>query len=116
MIPDKLKEILEKDLAIKVLGALYLVVGIIDRLTGDHLGDIKFHKIKTKNYHVRLLIDHSFGDSILLIKRKGFFKEWRAISQSDLPKFLADEIFDHDCAEDRRKKLVSKVMELKAFW
>ncbi len=113
----ELRDIVEKDFAVMVLGTLYLVIKVVDRFTNDNtLSDIKYYSIKTKNYHVRLLADRPYGESMLLTKPKGFFKEWRAISQDDLPKFLADEIFDDACPKDRRKKLVSKVMELKAFW
>ena len=110
------KELMVKDFAVKAMGALFVVIKVIDKISKDKTKDIKFYRVKTKNYHVRLLIDGNYDDPFILIKPKGFLKTWACMAKKDIPNCLIQDIFDESCSEEKRKHLINKMMNLKAFW
>ena len=112
----ELKEFLIKEGAIHALDALYLAIRIIDRLQKSETTDIRMFKAKTKNYHVRLLIDHSFDSPCFLVRKKGFMREWSLIEKKDVPACFVDDVFETSCSSDKRNRLVNRMLELKAFW
>ncbi len=112
----QIKELLIKELAIKAIGALYSVIKVLDRVQKEETKDIRLFKVKTKNYHVRLLVDHSFDSPCILARRKGFLKDWVCIGRQSMPDCLVEDIFEPTCSDEKRKRLVSKMLELKAFW
>lgn len=111
-----LKELVVKDFAVTVLGVLYTVIKVIDKITKEETKDIRFYKVKTKNHHVRLLVDNPLGDPCILIKPRGLFKEWGIMEKKDVPNCLVENIFDESCSKEKRRRLISKMMGLKAFW
>lgn len=111
-----LKELVVKDFAVTAMGVLYTVIKIIDKITKEKTEEIGFYKVKTKRHHVRLLIDNTFDDPCILVKPRGFFKEWSIMDKKDVPKCLVEDIFEESCSKEKRKRLVNKMMGLKAFW
>lgn len=111
----KFKEIAMKEFAIHGLEALYYFIRGLDRIQktteSQHM---RFYKVKTKNYHVRLLIDQ--GEPLTLVRKRGFFTEWDAMDLKGVPSCLKDIIFEDSCPAEERKRLVMKMMDLKAFW
>lgn len=110
------KELLIKEVAVTVLGALYRVIKIIDRFGKTETTDIRMFKVKTKNHHVRLIVDNSYDSPCVIARKRGFFKNWSLIEKKAIPECLVQDIFETSCSKEKRKKLVSKMMDLKAFW
>lgn len=112
----EVKELLMKEGAIVVLGVLYYVIKIIDKFDKTETTDIRMFKVKTKNYHVRLISDNSWEGPAILARKKGFLKNWAYIDKKAVPECLVQDIFETTCSSEKRKRLVNKMMELKAFW
>lgn len=112
----QLKEIATKEFAVRAMGALYVVIKLIDKIQKEDTKDIRVHKLTTRHHHVRLICDQSFTTPCILVKQKGFLKEWNCIDEKDIPKCLVQDIFEESCSDEKRKQLVSKMMKLKAFW
>lgn len=112
----EIKDLLIKEGAIMALGVLYALIKILDKFERAETTDIRLFKVKTKNYHVRLIVDNSFDSPAVLARKKGFLKEWSLIEKKDIPACLVQDIFETSCSKEKRKKLVGKMMELKAFW
>lgn len=112
----EIKELLIKDGAVIVLGVLYHVIKFIDKLDKSTTTDIRFFKVKTKRYHVRLLMDGTYDSPCILARKRGFLKDWSLIEKKDIPECLVQDIFEPTCSNEKRKRLVNKMMELKAFW
>jgi hypothetical protein len=110
------KDLVVRELAVHAMGVLYLTVKIIDRFSKAPIKDIWVYKTKTKNYHVRIIKDMSWDSPLILARKKGLLKEWVCIEKSSIPEFLAKDIFSETCSDKKRQRLVSKLMELKAFW
>jgi len=110
------KEVMIKNLAVTAMEALASIIKVIDKVKKQETDDIRFYKIKTENYHVRLLVDTSINDRLILVRPKGFLKEWTWINGCDIPKCIPTNIFDDSCTEEQRKRLVNKIVELRAFW
>lgn len=110
-----LKDLVVKELAMKAIGALYLFIKVIDKFNKDKTADVVLYKVKTKNYHVRVLKDSNWDDPLIVFRRRGFLKDWTCIDKKNVPEF-AKEIFKDSCSAAQRKRLISKMMELKAFW
>lgn len=111
-----LKELVIRDFAVTAMGVLYAVIKVIDKVTKEKTEDVRFYKLKTKNHHVRLIVDNSFDDPCILVKPKGFFKEWTLMEKKDVPSCLVEDIFNDSCSKEKRKRLINKMMGLKAFW
>jgi hypothetical protein len=111
-----LKDLVVKEFAVKAMAALCVLIRVIEKVSKEKIEDIRFYKFKTKNYHVRIMMDTTWQDPFILFRKKGFLKEWVCMDRSDVPEFLARDIFSDSCDEKKRKRLVSKMMELKAFW
>ena len=111
----ELKEIVLQELSMKAIGALYTLIKVIDRFSKDKTTDIALYKAKTKNYHVRILKDTNWDDPLIVFRKRGFLKNWKCIDRKNVPEF-AREIFKESCSEKQRQRLISKMMELKAFW
>lgn len=110
------KDLVVKDCAIFAMGALYLVIKILDRVTKEKTIDIKFFKVKTKSHHVRLLVDRNIEDPLILVRPKGLLKLWTAMERKGIPNCLINNIFEESCSKKERHRLVNKMMGLKAFW
>lgn len=110
------KELVVKDLAIVAMSALAFAIRVIDKVSKRETQDIRFYKVKTKNYHVRLLVDQSIADPLILIRPRGFLKDWTCMDRRDIPKCIPQDIFEDSCTQEKRKSLVNKIVELKAFW
>lgn len=110
------KDLVIKEFAVHAIGVLYLAIRVIDRFTKTPSGDICVYKVKTKNYHVRIVKDTSWDSPLILARKKGLLKEWVCIDKSSIPEFISKDIFSDTCSDKDRKRLVSKMMELKAFW
>lgn len=112
----EIKELLIKDGAVIALGLLYHFIKLIDRFDKGNATDIKFFKVKTKKYHVRLLKDGAQDSPCVLARRRGLLKDWDLIEKKDIPACLVQDIFEDTCSPERRKRLVSRMLDLKAFW
>lgn len=112
----QLKEIATKEFAVKAMGVLYVVIRIIDKIQKEDTKDIRVHKLTTKHHHVILVCDKSFATPCILVKQRGFLKEWKCIDEKDIPKCLVEDIFEESCSDEKRKRLINKMMRLKAFW
>ncbi len=111
----KLKEIVVKEFAIHALEALYHFIKTLDKIEKKtEAKHMRFYKVKTKNYHVRLLVDQ--GEPLTLVRRRGFLKEWDAMDLDSVPLCLKETIFLDSCPPEERNRLVIKMMDLKAFW
>jgi len=113
---EDLKDLLIKEASIRAMGALCFFLRIIDRFNNDPVADIRFYKFKTKNYLVRIFKDTNWNDPLVLFRKRGFMKEWSALDKNKIPEFISKEIFEDSCDAKKRARLVSKMMELKAFW
>lgn len=113
---SQLKEIATKEFSIRAMSVLYVVIKTIDKIQKEDTKDIRVYKLTTKHHHVRLVCDRSFATPCMLIKEKGFLKEWYCIDEKELPQCLVEDIFEETCSDDKRKHLVEKMMKLKAFW
>jgi hypothetical protein len=110
------KEIATKEFAVKAMGALYLVIKLIDKIQKEDPKDVRMYKLETKHHHIRLIQDSSFATPCMLVKQKGLLKEWRIIDKTDMPECLVEDIFEESCSDEKRKHLINKMMKLKAFW
>jgi hypothetical protein len=110
------KEILIKEGAIHVMDMLYVFIRVLDRIEKTETKDIQMFKVKTKNHHVRLIVDYSWDGPGILVRKKGFMKDWSFIEKKAVPACLVQDIFEPTCSKEKRKRLVGKMMELKAFW
>jgi hypothetical protein len=110
------KELVIKELAIKAIAVLYSFIRVIDRVQKEETKDIRFFSVKTKNYHVRLLVDNSWDSPCILVRKKGLLKDWKLIDKKSIPECLVQDIFEPTCPAEKRRRLVNKMMELKAFW
>ncbi len=112
----RFKELVIKEFAIKAIGVLYSTIKLLDKIQKQETKDIKLFKVKTKNHHVRLLVDHSFDSPCIIARRKGFLKDWILIDRKSMPECLVQDIFEPTCGHEKRKYLVQRMLELKAFW
>lgn len=112
----EVKDLVTKDLAVMVLGALYSVIKVCDRFAKQETTDIRFYKVKTKDHHVRLLVDGHVEDPLILIRPKGLLKLWTAMERKGIPNCLVENIFNDSCSKKERQRLVNKIVGLKAFW
>lgn len=111
-----LKDLVVRELAVHAMGVLYLAIKVIDKFSKTSTPDIWVYKAKTKNYHVRIVKDTSWDSPLILFRKRGLLKEWTCIEKSSIPEFLSKGIFSDTCSDKERKRLISKMMELKAFW
>lgn len=112
----EVKEILLKEGAIHVMDVLYVVIKILDRIEKTETTDIMMFKVKAKNYHVRLIVDQSWDGPGILVRKRGFLKDWSFIEKKAVPACLVQDIFEPTCSKEKRQRLINKMMELKAFW
>lgn len=112
----EIKEIVLKEGAIHVMDVLYVLIRILDRFEKTETSDIRMFKVKTKNHHVRLIVDRSWEGPGILVRKRGFLKDWSFIEKKAVPACLVQDIFEPTCSNEKRKRLVKKMMELKAFW
>lgn len=110
------KELVVRDFAVTAMGALFIAIKVIDKISKEKTKDIKFYKVKTENHHVRLLIDGNYDDPFILVKPRGFFKKWDCMARKNIPNCLIQDIFDESCSEEKRSHLINKMMNLRAFW
>jgi hypothetical protein len=113
---DQIKELAIKEFCIVAMDVLGIAIRVIDKIDKEGAQGLRIYKVKTKNYHVRLLADEFFSDSMVLYRPKGFFKDWACIDSRDIPNCIPRSIFSDSCTKENRKRLVNKIMELKAFW
>jgi hypothetical protein len=112
----EIKELVIKDLAITAMGFLAFAINVIEKVGKQETKEIRFFKVKTKNYHVRLLVDQSIADPLILVRPRGFLKDWTCMDRRDIPKCIPQDIFEDSCTQEKRRSLVNKIVELKAFW
>ena len=93
-----------------------LMFAVFPRLDKAITEDYAYYKITTPTHRVRLLADDLRRDKIIISKPKGWLKVWTAMNNKSVPYIFADEIFDKKCTSQRRQKLVTKMIGLKAFW
>lgn len=104
-----------KEFAIHILEGLYHFIKFLDKKQNTaEAKRMRFYKVKTKNYHVRLLVDN--GEPLTLVRRRGFLKEWDAMNLDGVPLCLKETVFLDSCPDEERQRLVIKMMDLKAFW
>lgn len=113
---EDIKESIVQDTALIAIELLLPILCMIDRFAANELSDIKIYRANTKNYHVRVLADNAFQDSFIVMRPKGLLKIWTAINPDEIPECISKEIFQVSCSKERRKKLINKVVELRAFW
>lgn len=110
------KDLVVKDCAVFAMGALFILIKAIDKVTKEKTIDIKFFKVKTKNHHVRLLVDGHIEDPLILVRQRGLLKLWTAMERKSIPNCLIGNIFEDSCSKKERQRIVNKMVGLKAFW
>ena len=119
MKKEDIIEALKLEAVMVALGVLCKVINVLNRFNPDELNtSAKIEKFKTKKYHVRVLIENHSSPTIL-IKEKGLLKldKWGVFEKDKgTPSELMNEINSESCTPARRKYLLTKIMDLKAFW
>jgi hypothetical protein len=113
----ELIENIELEGVIIVLGVLYKLLGILHKIDPDPSeNNYRIEKFKTKKYHVQVLLDSQCSPTIL-IREKGLLRRWELFEKDKgTPPELMGEIDSDQCTPERRKYLLTKIINLKAFW
>src|SRR5271169_555070 len=116
---DEVKECLTREGAVIAIGALHFFLRVAAKLVTkqadiDFLAEFVLLKIKTKTHHIRVFYQHR--EPLIIIRPRGFLKLWQVMERADMPKFVAEEVFDPYCPAEKRKRLLGKIIGLKAFW
>ena len=97
---------------------LFSVVGLACNISSTIKEDCEnfgYYRVKTPT-HVARIVDDAMGEPLLLVRKRGFLKQWHNIGPKHIPTFLAEEIFDASCTAKRRAQLLNKIIKLRAFW
>jgi hypothetical protein len=119
---SEIKESIVLDGAIILLEALTLCECILDKFISEeeerNSGKFYLDKIKTRKYHMIILRDpdNTWDDPIIFIRPKGFLKTWQPFNTDILPETIAAEAFSDSCTLEKRKRLITKMIDLSAFW
>jgi hypothetical protein len=117
MNTSELKEILIKNFAVMAISLLEKIGHLVNRFSKEQLEYMNVYKVKTKNYRVVIFVSSGFiSEYWMIYKPKGFLNEWKHIQKEKLPECLVGDVFKDSCSPKERKRLVSKIMELKSFW
>jgi hypothetical protein len=120
----EIKERLLREGAVMMLDILYVsfsVISKIIKITNKKALDfpfegVEFHKVVVPTHYARVLTDVAGLDQCILARPKGFLKKWDSIERKAMPPILADQLFGTECTKEQRKRIVKKIVGLKAFW
>ena len=118
---EEVKECLIRDAGVIAICSIHFCLRVASKFVTkqsdiDYLSKFGLQKIKTKTHHIRVFFDNQHTAPLIIIKPRGLLKLWRPMSKQDMPEFVADQVFDPDCSAEKRKRLLGKIVGLKAFW
>lgn len=109
---EEVKECLIRDAGVIAICSIHFCLRVASKFVTkqgdiDYLAKFGLQKIKTKTHHIRVFFDNQHTAPLIIIKPRGLLKLWRPMSK---------QVFDPDCSAEKRKRLLGKIVGLKAFW